>query len=150
MVLGTAGVAVAMAVSPLGCWWGSPKINVSRTAGLVLPLPWVTHRCPWHGVMASALVTMMVGKGSVVPRCPPIRVHVEERTPLGDSHAAGGFLAGGSRRCTWRYFILAGCLGCLSFLPRRAVAGLGDAWAGCAVAVPGSGGSPRPPPAPLC
>lgn len=100
----------------------------------------------------------------MVPHHPPdscVHIGEQKNPPVGhcpgarvtDSHGAGDLIAGGSRRRTWRYFILAGCLGCFSFLLRRAVAGLGDAgipWpAGCAVAIPGAGGSLRLPPAPL-
>lgn len=59
--------------------------------------------------------------------------------------------AGGSRRCTWRHLILAGCLGCLGFLLPGAVVGLGrlgflgQAGSRGTAAVPGAAGSLRAP-----
>lgn len=122
-----------------------------------VPWPW---QCPWHGVNGLCPAAGDGGEGAArSPAVPPLlvctsgsKIPPRGASPQGedggDSHGAGGFIAGGSRRCAWRYFILAGCLGCFSFLLRRAVAGLGDAGiprpVGCAVAVPGAGGSPWP------
>lgn len=144
------------------CRLSSPKINASRTPGLLrrisalalpmslaqrersLPLCWRW----WAAFVPPVILPLMCTLGSKIPLCGAL----PRGEGGGDSHGAGGFIAGGSRRCLWRYFILASCLGCFSFLLRRAVAGLGDAGipqpAGCVVAVPGTGGSPPSHPGP--
>lgn len=166
MMLGTAGVAVAIAMSPLGARWSSDgaalPVRLSENNRIPHPrLPWVCAPAPaaslaW-GEWCLPRCRLQWGRAApspVVPP-PPVRIGEQTHTPLptfgalpwgeggGDSHGARGFTAGGSRRCTWRHFILASCLGCFSFLLRRAVAGLGDAGiprpAGCVVAVPGAG-----------
>lgn len=91
--------ALAGAAMVQPCWRGSPKINASRTPGLLLLLPWITRPCPGSANIlgtvwtASAPLLAMVGKGSVIPCHPPTRVHIGKQNPA-VGHCPGARAAG--------------------------------------------------------